>query len=120
MLAELGPPTVFSGTLCLRSRSAGVDGSGFFSLFGDESIVVGAVVAVRGRSALSPETAAADVGGSFPVSSSFLIRDFRSSSSSHTVSAVCESTELESGSDRFGSELSAGDSSCGSCGLPGV
>lgn len=62
---------------------------------GDELIVVGAVVAVRGRS-LEPEAAALDVEGFLSLDSSFLMRDFSSSSSSHTVSAVCESTD-ESG-----------------------
>lgn len=53
--------------------------------FGDEDKVVAVVAAVRG---LSPETvdmAAADDDGNLPVNSSFLIRDLRSSNSSHTV-----------------------------------
>jgi hypothetical protein len=51
--------------------------------FGEEESVVAAVVAVFGLSELV--IAAADDGGSFPVSSNFLILDLRSSSSSHTV-----------------------------------
>jgi hypothetical protein len=47
--------------------------------------VVAVVVAVGGRSADARETAAPEVGGSFPVNSSFRIRDLRSSSSSQTV-----------------------------------
>lgn len=43
------------------------------------------VVAVRGLSFDAPDIASWDDGGSFPVSSSFRMRDFRSSSSSHTV-----------------------------------
>lgn len=50
---------------------------------GELDNVVAAVVAVRGRSV--DVMAAADEGGSLPVSSSFLILDLRSSSSSHTV-----------------------------------
>lgn len=45
--------------------------------------MVTVVVAVLGRSI--DDIAAADEVGSLPVSSSFLMRDFRSSSSSHTV-----------------------------------
>lgn len=53
-------------------------------LLGDEDIVVvAAVVAVFGRSDV--DIAAAEDGGSFPVSSNFRIRDFKSSSSSQTV-----------------------------------
>jgi hypothetical protein len=51
--------------------------------FGEDDVVVAAVVAVFGRSDVV--MAAADDGGSFPVNSSFRIRDFRSSNSSHTV-----------------------------------
>jgi len=52
------------------------------------------VVAVLGLSPEPFEIAAPDVAGSFPVSSSFLIRDFRSSSSSQTEEgAATESTE---------------------------
>ena len=83
------------------------------SCLGDELIVVGAVVVVRGLSELAPPpvTAAFEVGGIFPVSSSFLIRDLRSSNSSQTVEgAVCESTESDSAADCFASELLAGDS----------
>lgn len=47
-------------------------------------IVVAVVVAVGGRSPLG-RIDCPDVGGSRPVSSSFLIRDFKSSSSSQTV-----------------------------------
>lgn len=43
------------------------------------------VAAVRGLSFDVPEIAACDDGGSFPVSSSLRIRDFKSSSSSQTV-----------------------------------
>lgn len=43
------------------------------------------VVAVGGLSPDACDTAAPDVAGSFPVSSSFRIRDFRSSNSSQTV-----------------------------------
>jgi hypothetical protein len=50
---------------------------------GEEDMVVAAVVAVFGLSEVL--IAAAEDGGSFPVNSSFLMRDFRSSSSSHTV-----------------------------------
>src|ERR1700722_10545902 len=57
----------------------------FLPLFGDVDIVVIVVVAVGGLSPDACETAAPEVAGSFPVSSSFLIRDFRSSSSSQTV-----------------------------------
>ena len=111
MLPTFGPPTALVPALGGGVLSA----SGLRSCFGEESMVVGAVVAVLGRSLDSPDMAAPEVGGSFPVSSSFLILDLSSSSSSHTVSAVEESTELESGSECFGSELSAGDSSCDSC-----
>lgn len=68
-------------------------------------MVVGAVVAVRGRYSSGLPIAALEVGGNFPVSSSFLIRDFRSSSSSHTVEgAVFESMESESAGDFFAFE----------------
>lgn len=70
--------------------------------------MVGAVVAVRGRSLESPDAAALEVEGFFlSPDSSFLIRDLSSSSSSHTVSAVCDSTDE---SVRCWSELSVGDS----------
>ena len=52
--------------------------------FGDDDKVVAWVVAVLGRS-WELFIAAADEDGILPVSSSFLILDFRSSSSSHTV-----------------------------------
>ena len=55
----------------------------FGLFFGDDERVVAAVVAVRGRSA--EDIAAAEDDGSLPVSSSFRIRDFRSSNSSQTV-----------------------------------
>ena len=55
----------------------------FLLCFGDDDIVVTVVVAVLGLSI--DDMAAADEVGSLPVSSSFLMRDFRSSSSSHTV-----------------------------------
>lgn len=85
---------------CSIAGGAGVSmgasaGSGLRDCLGDELIVVGAVVAVRGRS-LEPEAAALDVEGFLSLDSSFLMRDFSSSSSSHTVSAACESTD-ESG-----------------------
>src|SRR5271163_3498385 len=53
--------------------------------FGDADIVVAFVVAVRGLSPVAEDIAAADEEGNFPVNSSFLMRDFRSSSSSQTV-----------------------------------
>jgi hypothetical protein len=53
--------------------------------FGDTDIVVAFVVAVLGLSPVAEDIAAAEEEGNFPVSSSFLIRDFRSSSSSQTV-----------------------------------
>lgn len=53
--------------------------------FGDEDNVVAVVAAVRGRSPETLDMAAADDEGILPVNSSFLIRDLRSSSSSHTV-----------------------------------
>lgn len=53
-------------------------------------MVVAAVVAVRGRSAL--DMAAAEDDGSLPVISSFRIRDLRSSSSSHTVEGAVVDT----------------------------
>ena len=56
-----------------------------FVYFGEDDIVVAFVVAVRGRSPATVDIAAADDAGSLPVSSSFLIRDFKSSSSSQTV-----------------------------------
>lgn len=52
---------------------------------GDDDMVVIVVVAVRGLSAETVEMAAWEDVGSFPVSSSFRIRDFRSSNSSQTV-----------------------------------
>lgn len=51
--------------------------------FGEDDIVVAAVVAVFGLSDVV--IAAAEDGGSLPVSSSFRILDLRSSSSSQTV-----------------------------------
>jgi hypothetical protein len=59
----------------------GVTGVGL--CFGDDDMVVAAVVAVFGLSEVV--IAAADDGGSLPVNSSFLILDFKSSNSSHTV-----------------------------------
>jgi hypothetical protein len=53
--------------------------------FGDEDNVVAVVAAVRGRSPETLDMAAADDDGNLPVNSSFLIRDLRSSNSSHTV-----------------------------------
>ena len=87
--------------------------SDFRCCFGEEPMVVGAVVAVRGLSEPDPPlmSAALEVGGIFPVSSSFLMRDFKSSSSSQTVEgAVCESTESDSAAERFASELFSGES----------
>ena len=52
---------------------------------GEVDNAVTVVAAVRGLSLDVPEIAAWDDGGSFPVSSSLRIRDFRSSSSSQTV-----------------------------------
>lgn len=52
---------------------------------GEPDIVVTVVVAVAGLSSDILETAAPEVDGNFPVSSSLLIRDFISSNSSHTV-----------------------------------
>jgi hypothetical protein len=66
----------------------------FLPLFGDVDIVVIVVVAVGGLSPDACETAAPEVAGSFPVSSSFRIRDFKSSSSSQTVDgAVVEAVD---------------------------
>ena len=50
---------------------------------GELDMVVAAVVAVLGRSAV--DIAAAEEGGNFPVSSNLRMRDLRSSSSSQTV-----------------------------------
>lgn len=62
--------------------------------FGEEDKVVMAVFAVRGLSLVGVYIAAEDDGGSFPVSSSFLIRSLRSSSSSQTVDgAVVDSVD---------------------------
>ena len=52
-------------------------------VFGDEDMVVAAVVAVRGRSAV--DIAAAEETGNLPVNSNLRIRDFKSSNSSQTV-----------------------------------
>lgn len=61
---------------------------------GDPDRVVTVVVAVAGRSSDILETAAPDVDGSFPVNSSRLIRDLRSSNSSQTVEgAVVEAVD---------------------------
>jgi hypothetical protein len=54
----------------------------FSTRLGDEDMVVAVVVAVGGRSSDNLDTAAPEVDGSLPVSSSL---DLRSSSSSHTV-----------------------------------
>lgn len=76
----------------LGSVSTGIGGAtggelelAFCLCFGDEDTVVTVVVAVRGRSPAIEDMAAADEEGSFPVNSSFRIRDFRSSSSSQMV-----------------------------------
>lgn len=61
---------------------------------GDDEMVVTVVVAVRGRSADVLEMPEAFDGGNLPVSSSFRMRDLRSSSSSQTVDgAVVESVD---------------------------
>lgn len=52
---------------------------------GETDMVVTVVVAVGGLSSEDLISAAAEVGGSFPVNSRRWIRDFRSSSSSQTV-----------------------------------
>jgi hypothetical protein len=57
----------------------------FLPCLGEEDMVVTVVVAVRGLSTVAFDIAAADDEGNFPVSSSFRILDFRSSSSSQTV-----------------------------------
>jgi hypothetical protein len=57
----------------------------FSTRLGDEDMVVAVVVAVGGRSSDNLDTAAPEVDGSLPVSSSRCILDLRSSSSSHTV-----------------------------------
>lgn len=58
----------------------------------DNAVTV--VAAVRGLSWAAPEMAAWEEGGSFPVSSSLRIRDFKSSSSSQTVEgAVVDSVD---------------------------
>ncbi len=65
--------------------------------FGEDETVVRVVVAVGGLSADVCEMAAPDEGGNLPVNSNFLIRDFRSSNSSHTVEvAVVEEVEFVS------------------------
>ena len=89
------------------------DGPGFRT-FGEEEMVVTVVVAVRGRSPEPFETVCPDVAGSFPVNSSFFIRDLSSSSSSQTVDggAVFEFAEsVPSGIDGFTpfGETSVGD-----------
>jgi hypothetical protein len=61
-------------------------------LFGEDDMVVTVVVAVGGRSLEARDIAAPEVGGSFPVSSSRCIRDFRSSSSSQTVDGAVVDT----------------------------
>lgn len=113
MFAAPGPPTAYSPDIswaidCDLDSGICCCGSDL-SCFGEESMVVGAVVAVLGRSLCSTGSAAApEVEGSLPVSSSFLMRDFRSLSSSHTVSAVSEATEAESGLEGLGSEFPVG------------
>lgn len=74
-----------------RADSVG-DALAFRTRFGDDDIVVTVVVAVGGRSLVAREMAAPDVAGSLPVSSSLCMRDFRSSSSSHTVDAAVVDT----------------------------
>lgn len=76
------PLTVLGETLPLRPN------------FGEEEMVVIVVVAVGGRSLKTFEMAASEVGGSFPVSSSFRILCLRSSTSSHIVEgAVVETVD---------------------------
>ena len=72
------------GCTGLRSVSA-VETLALRRCFGEEDKVVIAVFAVRGLSLVGVYIAAEDDGGSLPVSSSFLIRSLRSSSSSQTV-----------------------------------
>lgn len=69
---------------------------------GEEDRVVMAVFAVRGLSLVGVYIAAEDEGGSFPVTSSFLIRSLRSSNSSQTVDgAVVDNVDsVPSGRDR--------------------
>src|SRR2546430_6827440 len=79
-------------------------GGGVLALacFGDVDIVVAFVVAVRGLSPVAEDIAAADEDGNFRVSSSFLNRDFKSSSSSHTVDgAVVEMVESVASRARY-------------------
>lgn len=61
--------------------------------FGEEDRVVTVVVAVGGRSFEARDIAAPDVGGILPVNSSLCIRDFKSSSSSHTVDGAVVETD---------------------------
>lgn len=65
------------------------------ALFGDVDMVVLVVVAVGGLFSVALLTAADDVGGILPVSSSLCIRDLRLSNSSQTVEgAVVDAVEL--------------------------
>ena len=118
MLAAPGPPTVLLVLLVGRCCASPSAASGLRSTFGEESIVVGAVVAVFGRSldSADPVIAALEVGGTLPPSSIRLMRDLRSSSSSQTVDGSV-SIEAEESAERLGSDVSAGDSSSESCNL---
>lgn len=100
MLAPPGPPIV-----------SDEDALGLRCWFGEDEMVVIVVAAVCGRSAEPFDTAAPDVGGNLPVSSSLRIRDLILSSSSQTVEgAVLESPDsLPSASD-FVRPWSAADS----------
>lgn len=117
--AEVGVVLILGTLFFLAGSSAPdfeSDCSGLRDCFGEEPMVVGAVVAVRGRSPgvlLFVVAALLDDCGIFPVTSSALMRDLRSVSSSQTVEgAVCESTESEdSGEETLRSEFSTGDSS---------
>jgi hypothetical protein len=74
----------------------------FWLRFGDDDKVVAVVAAVRGRSVDTLDMAAVDDEGNFPVSSSFLILDFKSSSSSQTVDgAVVDSVDSVPSSRAF-------------------
>lgn len=76
------------GCTWLGALAASVSSAGTLALrpcFGDDDNVVTVVVAVRGLSPEPLDMAVCEDGGSLPVSSSFLMRDFKSSSSSQTV-----------------------------------
>lgn len=98
MWAAAAPPIVDrEGELLLPRRC-----------LGDEESVVIVVVAVCGRSPDPLDTASPDVVGNLPVSSSFRILDFRSSSSSQTVEgAVVEAVDSVSAARGVSGELSS-------------